>query len=238
MSKSKVSKISITGYKGYSKDLKCQNDFQYEIDKSYSIPEGDVKICQKGFHFCENPLDVFTYYAPTNGNRFTKVTGSGNIQNHLDPQGHGDSKIASSNIKIGEELNLESMIEGGVKFIFEKSKVSKDSNTTTGDSAHSATTGEYAHSATTGEYAHSATTGVGANSSVGSANAIAAALGVNSKVKGVIGSWLGLTEWIYNEKENKWEVKDAKFIKVDGNKYKSDTWYMLKNGEVLEVLEV
>lgn len=48
-------------YKGFDKDLKCR-DFQYEIGKEYE--EERAEICDTGFHACENPLDVFGYYAP------------------------------------------------------------------------------------------------------------------------------------------------------------------------------
>ena len=47
------------GFKGFNKDLKCRG-FQYEVGKSYE--EEEAKICNRGFHFCENPHDVFNYY--------------------------------------------------------------------------------------------------------------------------------------------------------------------------------
>lgn len=52
----------IKGFKGFDENLQCR-DFQYEVGKTY---EEDVvpKCCDKGFHFCEYPLDVFSYYAP------------------------------------------------------------------------------------------------------------------------------------------------------------------------------
>lgn len=64
------------GFKGFGKDLKCR-DFQYEIGKEYN-QEGKIKCCNNGFHFCENPFDVFEYYYP-NKSRFCTVDGSGDI---------------------------------------------------------------------------------------------------------------------------------------------------------------
>lgn len=64
----------IKGYKGFDKNMKCRN-FQYEIGKDYTY-EGDVECCKCGFHFCENPFDVLSYYSPSSS-RFCEVEGSG-----------------------------------------------------------------------------------------------------------------------------------------------------------------
>lgn len=54
----------ITGYKGFNQDFSCCG-FQYEIGKTY-VFGGEPKLCERGFHFCTSPLEVFKYYAPTN----------------------------------------------------------------------------------------------------------------------------------------------------------------------------
>ena len=56
----KMDKI-IKTYKGFDKNLCCR-DMQYEIGKSYE--EHSAKVCDRGFHACERPLDVFKYYPP------------------------------------------------------------------------------------------------------------------------------------------------------------------------------
>lgn len=80
----------ITGFKGFDKDLKCR-DKQYELNNEYE--EDEAKICNKGLHFCEYPMDVFSYYPPSNS-RFAEVEGSGQI----DKQQNGDSKIACTKL--------------------------------------------------------------------------------------------------------------------------------------------
>lgn len=56
-------------YKGFDENLKCK-DFQYEIGKTYEEPE--AQLCEKDFHACEYPLDVFGYYPPS-CSRFAEV---------------------------------------------------------------------------------------------------------------------------------------------------------------------
>jgi hypothetical protein len=53
--------------------------------------------------------------------------------------------------------------------------------------------------------------------------------------KGKIGSWITLSEWEYNEKENANIPVCVKTEKIDGEKIKEDTYYTLKNGVFVEV---
>lgn len=112
-------------YKGFDKDLRCRG-FQYEIGKEYE--EEKAEACECGFHGCENPLDVFVYYPPCDGNRYCEVEQSGGLSNHSD-----DSKVASTKIKIGVEIGLKRLIQAGVSFILEKVNWKDDSATNTGD---------------------------------------------------------------------------------------------------------
>ena len=66
----------IKSYKGFDKDLCCRG-FQYEVGKEYEI-EGEIKCCQKGFHACESPFEVFDYYDMLTS-RFCEVEQSGKI---------------------------------------------------------------------------------------------------------------------------------------------------------------
>ncbi len=59
--------------------------------------------------------------------------------------------------------------------------------------------------------------------------------------KGVKGSTLVLAEWkrIDNDawywKEETWDFEGSLMVRVDGEKVKENTWYTLKNGELVEV---
>ena len=55
----------IKSYKGFNRDMTCNPDgvsFQYEEGKEYE--EDNAEACEYGFHACEMPLDVFSYYPP------------------------------------------------------------------------------------------------------------------------------------------------------------------------------
>ena len=115
---------TIRGFKGFDKDLKCRG-FQYEIGKDYE-QEGEVKCCERGFHFCENPFDVLRYYSPSYS-RYCEVEGDGNADKSYD-----DSKVSTSHIHISAEIGLNGLIKAGVKFILDKVNFKDTKSTNTG----------------------------------------------------------------------------------------------------------
>src|SRR5574344_1059794 len=102
-----------TMYKGFDKDLKCRG-YQYEEGKEY-VHEGEVKACKGGFHACENPFDVFDFYAPSEFHRFCEVEGSGKEDKQ-------DNKSSFEKIKIVAEIGLGGLIKAGVKFCLDRVK--------------------------------------------------------------------------------------------------------------------
>ena len=102
---------AIKSYKGFDKNLKCR-DFQYEIGKEYEI-DGEIKVCNRGFHACESPFDVFDHYTMIDS-RFCEVEQDGNISKE-----DRGTKICSSKIKIKAELKLADMINLGVEWLKE-----------------------------------------------------------------------------------------------------------------------
>ena len=138
-------------YKGFDKDLKCRG-FQYEIGKEYE--EKEAEACEKGFHACENPLEVLRYYPPCDGNRYCEVEQDGELSKH-----GGDSKVASTKIKIGVELGLKGLIQAGVSFILDKVNWKADAATNT-DAQSAAVNWGYRSAATnTGDLSAAMNTG-------------------------------------------------------------------------------
>ena len=99
----------IIAYKGFDKNLKCR-DFQYEVGKEYEM-DGDIKCCERGFHACESPLEVFDHYDMLNS-RFAEVEQSGKIDKE-----ENTTKVCSSRIKVNAELKIADIINLGVEWI-------------------------------------------------------------------------------------------------------------------------
>lgn len=84
----------------------------------------------------------------------------------------------------------------------------------------------------TGDYSVAVATSERSFAKVEGKDSIAIVCGTNGKASGRLGCWLILTErGEWNGKE--YALKDVKSIKVDGKKIKEDTWYKLKNGEII-----
>jgi hypothetical protein len=156
----------ITTFKGFDADLKCR-DYRYKTGETYHH-EGEVKACAGGFHACEYPLDVFSYYHPA-GNRFCIVEQSGDISRHDD-----DSKIASRSITVKAEINLAYMVKAAIEYTVSKADPVKTKHSTGRQSASSATGYQSASSATGDQSASSATGYRSASSATGNQSASSA----------------------------------------------------------------
>src|SRR5690606_24265422 len=98
----------IRAYKAFDKNLQCRG-FQFEAGKTYEH-DGEVAACSSGFHACENPLDVWSYY-PLDS-RYAVVDLSGAVSRHDD-----DSKIAAARITISAESDLPQIISDGIAYL-------------------------------------------------------------------------------------------------------------------------
>ena len=70
---------------------------------------------------------------------------------------------------------------------------------------------------------------------------MAIAWGYHGRAKGVLGSHLVLADWEGDDKwywkPEHWKLKGARMVQVDGKDIKPDTWYTMKNGEIVEWVE-
>ena len=209
-------------YKGFGKDLKCR-DFQYEIGKEYE--EERAEICDTGFHACENPLNVFGYYAPADS-RYCEVELDANDQKS------DDSKRVGKKISIKAEIGIAGIIKAGVEYIKDQVNWDDDKKTNTGDCSAATNTGDYSAATNTGNRSAATNTGNCSAATVEGKESVAMAIGYNSKAKGSLGCFIVLAE--YKELGDKYHIVDVKSAKVDGEKIKPDTFYKLINGEFVE----
>lgn len=99
-------KKPIMAYKAFEMDFRCRG-FQYEVGKEYHI-NGDISSCVKGFHACENLIDVFEFY-PLGKSRIAEVELWGNIDESY--QSLSDTvKLCASDIRIVREISLDDYI--------------------------------------------------------------------------------------------------------------------------------
>ena len=202
----------IKAYKAFDKDLSCRG-FKYEVGKEYE-ETGDIKACEKGFHACPYPLDVFSYYTPA-GSRFCEVEQSGKIDDSE------SDKVCSSKIRIGAELDIRGLVKAAVSYV--KERCTNECNAKPGKPATAGDGG----AATAGDSGAATARG---KASTGS-NGLSVARGKNVQVKGGIGAILVIAE----ERDDTYDIVDWKAVAVDGEVVKADTWYRLENGELVEV---
>lgn len=210
----------IKSYKGFNKDMTCRG-FQYEEGKEYE--EERAEACECGFHACEYPLDCFNYYAPAQS-VFHEVEQSGQFDKSGD-----DSKVASTKLKVGAEINIAGIVKDAIEYTVKRTKKEKDSDEKRGASS------------ATGNCGASSATGYKSKTVAGDKESIAVAWGYKSKAKGVLGSYLVFADWDGDEgeywKPDTWTLKGAKMVKVDGKRIKPDTWYKIEDGKIIEVEE-
>ena len=207
-------------YKGFDKNMKCCN-FQYEEGKTYTHA-GTPKLCNEGFHACEVPLDCLKYYALANGSIYREVEMEGVTDEHGE-----DSKRVGKVIWIGVKLRIRDLVRLSID-IFKKNTEGSPA-ATSGDYSTAATSGYKSTAATSGDYSTAATSGGKSTAVVEGKESIALAGGYKSMAKGALGCWLVLAE---RDDEN--HILGVKAISVDGGRIKADTFYMLKDGEVVE----
>ena len=206
-------------YKGFNPDMTCR-DFQYEEGKEYEIG-GEIECCKNGFHACEDPLDCFNYYAPGQS-VYHEVEQSGEISR----MNARDSKIVSSKIKIGAKIDIAKIVN--LHFDFVKSRTTfenTDPNQASAGESGAASAG-WKGAASAGAYGAAVSKG----SAVVGKNGIACVRGNNCKVKGGLGAILVIAE----ENDYDYDIKDWKVFVVDGEKVKADTYYALKDGEIVD----
>ena len=192
------------------------------------VDDGAIRCGDKGYHSCEAPFDVLRYYPNINGNRFFEAEAGGEI----DKRKTDDTKLASSELTLKSEINFAGLVKAQIEYTRKKSKAGTAdgdwSNLVGGDG--SKLLGGYESNLLGGD-GSKLLGGNGSNLAGGNSSLIIGRNGCN--VKGGLHSVIVLTEWKYDDNGNYVPIAVKAEI-VDGVRIKADTWYKLKNGELVE----
>lgn len=205
---------SVKAYKGFNKHMQCTPDgkiFQYEIGKEYK--EDEANLCRCGFHACENPLDVLTYYNNID-DKFCEVE-----LDEIDPNRNNDSKICGKKIKIGTEIGFLGLFKVGIEWIENKTIFTKEDfeKLPSGYGVQIGSPGNYSKIGSSGD------------------DCVIMCAGINSSAKAKIGSWITLAEWKYSEEKQKYIPSSVVTKQVDGTEIKEDVYYTLQDGKFKEL---
>ncbi|EAQ5800849.1 hypothetical protein QHJ03_001987 [Salmonella enterica] len=204
----------IVTFKGFNKDLKCRG-FQFAIGETFHH-DGKVEACGSGFHACECPFDVFSYYPPAES-RYAETISFG----ITDSEEGGDTKIASSSITIKDELTLPQFIQRGIEWIWRKVDKSL---------GQQIMSGYYSAATNTGYQSAATNTGYQSAAEVSGSQSVAASLGIEGKARASEGGAIVLC---YRDEDG--ELIHIRASKVGENGIMPDTWYQLdKDGEFVK----
>ena len=249
-------------YKGFNKDMTCRG-FQFEEGKTYE--ETEAKLCEKGFHACEDPLNVMDYYSPADGSIYREVEIDDVSNDRSD-----DSKIVAKKITIGAEIGIPGLVKAHIERITQTVKKDAAQIGSSGYAAKIGSSGRYAKIGSSGDDAKIGSSGYAAqigssgdDAKIGSSGRYAqigssgryaqiGSSGDDAKIecsadhavivcagkRGRIKAPIGT--WITLAEYGEYDgvgvpCKCLKSAIVDGETIKSDTWYKLENGEFVEV---
>ena len=225
-----MKKNNIVGYKGFRKDMTCR-DFQYKEGETYEM-ESKPSCCNRGFHFCENPVDCLGYYDPNNS-VYHKVEALGDLDKE---RGQKDTKVATNKIKIGARLSFKEMVDLSIDFTYKHCKKGGKGSNKRSNNSVASNTGDRSVASNTGYRSVASNTGDRSVAKNTGKDGIASSLGIEGQASGGLGTWLVLAEWWEDEDWN-WHVKEVKTVKVDGKEIKENTLYKLENGKIVEIEE-
>jgi hypothetical protein len=213
-------------YKGTDKNMQCRGK-QYVLGKK-EVDDGAIRCGDKGYHSCEAPFDVLRYYPNINGNRFFEAEAGGKI----DKKENDDTKLASSELTLKSEIDFAGLVKAQIEYTRKKAETGTaggDCSNLSGGSRSNLSGGSCSN--LSGGDESNLSGGIRSNLSGGSSSLIIGRNGCN--VKGGLHSVIVLTEWKYDDNGNYVPIAVKAEI-VDGVRIKADTWYKLKNGELVE----
>ena len=239
-------------YKGTDKDMRCKG-LQYEIGKPVTVG-GDIKLCERGLHACEMPLDVLNYYPPA-ASRYFEAELEGVTAEKQD-----DTKRVGNRLELKAELSIANLVKAQIEYVKER-PTPEDTEHATGDQGAASATGDRGAASATGDQGAASATGYrgaasatgdqvaasatgyrGAASATGDRGAasatgkacVALSAGIYGKVLGEVGNAIVCVERGNWDGET-YPIKAILSAIVDGETIKAGVWYTVKDGKWVEV---
>ena len=103
-----------------------------------------------------------------------------------------------------------------------------------GYSAQIGSSGDGAKIGSSGDGAKIGSSGSDAKIDISGNDSVGAAVGIGSVIKGAVGNWITLAEWVYDNDKQRYIPVCVKSAQIDGKIIKADTWYKLSGGEFVE----
>ena len=182
-------------YKATDKDMKCRG-FQYEIGKTAEV-DGDAKLCERGLHACEMPLDVLGYYAPGDGSRYFAAE----LEDVSDEMHSDDTKHVGKKLTLRAEIGIPGLVKAQVEYVKAQCDFDNAIKKANSEKKNHAT-GERGAASATGESGAASATGKGC---------VAMATGFYGRVMGEIGNAVVCVERNANGDIT---VKNGKWVEV------------------------
>ena len=210
-------------YKGFNKDWTCRG-YQYKAGETH-VHDGKTEACKSGFHACEYPLDIFSYYAPASS-VFAVVEASGD----LDRKG-SDSKIASSKLTVKAEIDIAGLVKAAIEYTVSRTKPSKSKKSNSDEEQGAASaTGNYGAASATGVRGAASATGYQGAASATGGYSVALGAGFQGKA---MAAETGAIVLVYRNTDD--EIIHIRASKVGENGIKPNVWYSLdEEGELVE----
>ena len=176
-------------YKGFNRDMTCRG-YQFEEGKTYEH-EGAVKMCESGFHACEDPMDCMRYYDPCKS-----VYHEVELYGVSDERGE-DTKIVGQKISIGARMSVKDIVKASIDYVFASCKDAKDGDCASwrgsrqdasGDGSRQAASGRWSRQVASGDKSRQAASGDGSRQAASGDGSSQVASGYESR-QAASGRW-------------------------------------------------
>ena len=99
----------IVGYKGFNADWTCRG-MRYEVGKTYTH-DGNLSLCRSGLHFCENPMDVWSYYPLALDHPIAEVEAR-----NVSDERSTDSKRVAGTLTVKAAIDIAGIVRAAVEW--------------------------------------------------------------------------------------------------------------------------